>query len=87
VVAAHGSIVSVLCAAGRGTVVTGKLERGVIKKGDEAVVVGHGKQFKTTITGMSTFSQVFFYTVLYWSDDEFVTHVYDDTEAILLAPL
>jgi len=37
---------------GRGTVVTGKLERGVIKKGDEAVVMGHGKQFKTTVTGM-----------------------------------
>ena len=42
--------------AGRGTVVTGKLERGVIKKGDEAIVMGHGKQFKTTITGKdSTF--------------------------------
>ena len=38
-------------AAGRGTVVTGKLERGVIKKGDEAVILGHGKTFKTTITG------------------------------------
>ena len=37
---------------GRGTVVTGKLERGVIKKGDEAVIMGHGKQFKTTVTGM-----------------------------------
>jgi len=24
----------------------------VIKKGDEAVVMGHGKQFKTTVTGM-----------------------------------
>jgi len=42
-----------MCAAGRGTVVTGKLERGVIKKGDEAVVMGHGKQFKTTVTGMT----------------------------------
>jgi len=45
----------VVCAecvdTGRGTVVTGKLERGVIKKGDEAVVMGHGKQFKTTVTG------------------------------------
>lgn len=36
---------------GRGTVVTGRLERGVIKKGDEAVIMGHGKQFKTTVTG------------------------------------
>jgi len=40
-----------VCRAGRGTVVTGRLERGVIKKGDEAVVMGHGKQFKTTVTG------------------------------------
>jgi len=38
---------------GRGTVVTGRLEHGVIKKGDEAVIMGHGKQFKTTVTGMS----------------------------------
>lgn len=37
---------------GRGTVVTGKLERGVLKKGDEALIMGHGKEFKTTITGM-----------------------------------
>jgi hypothetical protein len=36
---------------GRGTVVTGRLERGVIKKGDEAVVMGHGKQLKTIVTG------------------------------------
>ena len=31
--------------------VTGKLERGVIKKGDDAIILGHGKTFKTTITG------------------------------------
>ena len=31
--------------------VTGKLERGVIKKGDEAVLMGHGKGAKTTIAG------------------------------------
>jgi len=43
-----------LCfATGRGTVVTGRLERGVIKKGDEAIIMGHGKQFKTTVTGTS----------------------------------
>jgi len=45
-------------ATGRGTVVTGKLERGVIKKGDEAVVMGHGKQFKTTVTGMMMVAEV-----------------------------
>lgn len=40
---------------GRGTVVTGRLERGVIKKGAEAEAIGHGKQFKTTITGIEMF--------------------------------
>lgn len=44
--------------AGRGTVVTGRLERGVIKKGDEAVIMGHGKQFKTTVTGVEMFHQM-----------------------------
>ena len=32
---------------------SGRLERGVIKKGDEAVIMGHNTQSKTTITGMS----------------------------------
>ena len=40
-----------LLVAGRGTVVTGRLDHGVIKKGDEAVIMGHGKSLKTTITG------------------------------------
>lgn len=37
--------------SGRGTVVTGRVERGVMKKGDEAEFVGFGKKLKTTITG------------------------------------
>jgi len=41
-----------MCDTGRGTVATGRLERGVVKKGDEAVIMGHGGQFKTTITGL-----------------------------------
>ena len=41
----------ILYSAGRGTVVTGRLERGIIKKGDAATVLGHGKEAKTTITG------------------------------------
>ena len=36
---------------GRGTVVTGRLDHGVVKKGDDAVVMGHGKVMKTTVTG------------------------------------
>lgn len=37
--------------SGRGTVVTGRIERGVVKKGDEVEFVGHGKKMKTTVTG------------------------------------
>ena len=37
--------------SGRGTVVTGRVERGVIKKGDEVEFVGHGSDMKTTVTG------------------------------------
>lgn len=36
---------------GRGTVVTGRLERGVIKKGNECEFVGYNKTLKSTITG------------------------------------
>lgn len=37
---------------GRGTVVTGRLERGTVKKGMECEFVGYSKTIKTTITGM-----------------------------------
>lgn len=37
---------------GRGTVVTGRVERGVIKKGDEVQFVGHGVEEKTIVTGL-----------------------------------
>lgn len=36
---------------GRGTVVTGCLERGIIKKGSEAEFVGKKSNIKTVITG------------------------------------
>ena len=36
---------------GRGTVVTGRVERGTVKTGDEVELVGHGAKSKTTITG------------------------------------
>jgi len=51
-------IEQVFSIAGRGTVVTGRLERGVIKKGDEAQIVGHDKVIKTTITGIEMFKQL-----------------------------
>ncbi|XP_018423514.1 PREDICTED: elongation factor Tu, mitochondrial isoform X1 [Nanorana parkeri] len=40
---------------GRGTVVTGTLERGTIKKGDECEFVGRGKYLKSVVTGVEMF--------------------------------
>lgn len=37
--------------SGRGTVVTGTLERGIVKKGDECEFVGHNRSFKSVVTG------------------------------------
>ena len=37
--------------SGRGTVVTGRIERGIVNVGDEVEFVGHGQKIKTTITG------------------------------------
>ncbi|XP_016086961.1 elongation factor Tu, mitochondrial-like, partial [Sinocyclocheilus grahami] len=42
---------------GRGTVVTGTLERGMIKKGDECEFLGHNRCFKSIITGIEMFHQ------------------------------
>lgn len=38
--------------SGRGTVVTGKVERGTITKGSELEILGMGSQLKTTLTGI-----------------------------------
>ena len=41
---------------GRGTVISGSIERGTIKKGDELEIVGHGTNvIKTTATGLEMF--------------------------------
>ncbi|XP_050345660.1 elongation factor Tu, mitochondrial [Nymphalis io] len=40
---------------GRGTVCTGRLYRGTLKKGTECEIVGHGKVMKTTVTGVEMF--------------------------------
>ena len=37
--------------AGRGTVVTGQIERGMIKKGTEVEIVGYKSRIKSTVTG------------------------------------
>ncbi|KAK5644390.1 hypothetical protein RI129_005690 [Pyrocoelia pectoralis] len=43
---------------GRGTVVTGRLERGVVKKGAECEFVGYTKKLKSTISGIEMFHQI-----------------------------
>jgi elongation factor Tu len=40
---------------GRGTVATGRIERGVIKVNDEAEIVGYGSNAKTVVTGVEMF--------------------------------
>ncbi|KAL3111653.1 hypothetical protein niasHT_013764 [Heterodera trifolii] len=40
---------------GRGTVITGKLEQGTLKKNDKVTIVGQGKKLDTTIAGLETF--------------------------------
>ncbi|XP_065324346.1 elongation factor Tu-like isoform X2 [Gordionus sp. m RMFG-2023] len=50
-------IEQVFSITGRGTVITGRLERGLLNKGMEAEIVGSAKPIKTTITGVETFQQ------------------------------
>lgn len=40
---------------GRGTVVTGRVERGIVKTGDEVEVVGFGESRKIVVTGVEMF--------------------------------
>ena len=40
---------------GRGTVATGRVERGIVKVGDEVELVGLGETRKTTVTGVEMF--------------------------------
>src|SRR3972149_1824780 len=42
---------------GRGTVVTGRIERGVVKVGDEIEIVGLGETRKTVVTGVEMFQK------------------------------
>jgi elongation factor Tu len=43
---------------GRGTVVTGRIERGVVKVGDEIEIVGITETRKTTVTGVEMFKKL-----------------------------
>ncbi len=44
--------------SGRGTVVTGRVERGVVKVGDEVEIVGLRDTIKTTVTGVEMFRKL-----------------------------
>ncbi|XP_027718497.1 elongation factor Tu, mitochondrial [Vombatus ursinus] len=48
---------SVYSIPGRGTVVTGTLERGIVKKGDECEFLGHSKNIRSVVTGIEMFHQ------------------------------
>ncbi|KAI8359401.1 P-loop containing nucleoside triphosphate hydrolase protein [Mortierella sp. GBAus27b] len=48
-------IEDVFSISGRGTVATGRVERGTINKGAEVEIVGMGASFKTTLTGIEMF--------------------------------
>lgn len=50
-------IEDVFSISGRGTVVTGKIERGIIKIGEEIEIVGLKNTIKTTITGIEMFKK------------------------------
>ncbi|MEM7671991.1 MAG: elongation factor Tu [Verrucomicrobiota bacterium] len=52
------SVEDVFSITGRGTVATGRIERGVIKVGEEVEVVGMGDTQKTTITGVEMFRKL-----------------------------
>ena len=51
------SIEDVFSISGRGTVVTGRIEQGVIKVGDEVEIVGIKETKKTTVTGVEMFKK------------------------------
>ncbi len=44
--------------SGRGTVATGRVERGVVKMGDEVEIVGINETSKTTVTGIEMFRKL-----------------------------
>jgi elongation factor Tu len=51
-------IEDVFSISGRGTVVTGRVERGVVKVGDEVEIVGFKDTQKTTVTGVEMFRKL-----------------------------
>ena len=43
---------------GRGTVATGRIERGIVRKGEEVEIVGMGEDRKTVVTGVEMFRKI-----------------------------
>ncbi|MGD8288135.1 MAG: elongation factor Tu, partial [Gemmatimonadota bacterium] len=43
---------------GRGTVATGRIERGVVKQGEEVAIIGMGEDRKTVVTGVEMFRKL-----------------------------
>src|SRR5688572_15776021 len=52
------AIEDVFSIKGRGTVVTGRIERGIIKVGEEVEILGFGDTRKTTVTGVEMFRKL-----------------------------
>jgi elongation factor Tu len=52
------AIEDVFSIKGRGTVVTGRIERGVVKVGEEVEIVGYTDTRKTTVTGVEMFRKL-----------------------------
>jgi elongation factor Tu len=52
------AIEDVFSIKGRGTVVTGRIERGVVKVGDEVEILGFREPTKTTVTGVEMFRKL-----------------------------
>ncbi|OWF35511.1 elongation factor Tu, mitochondrial-like [Mizuhopecten yessoensis] len=48
---------SVFTISGRGTVVSGQVVRGIVNKGDDVELKGHGFNLKTTLTGIEMFNK------------------------------
>ena len=44
--------------SGRGTVVTGRVERGIVKVGDEIEIVGIGRRRRRRVTGVEMFRKL-----------------------------
>ncbi len=52
------SVEDVFTITGRGTVATGRIERGIVKVGEEIEIVGLGETQKTTVTGVEMFRKL-----------------------------